>query len=54
MSAQYPAEALGSAIGVLIYSSVSLICCILSLWLVSVHAERTSCEFYCSRNLPSQ
>ncbi|KAH7040376.1 uncharacterized protein B0I36DRAFT_9455 [Microdochium trichocladiopsis] len=42
MSGQYPPEALGSAVGVLIYSFLSLACCILSLWLVSVHAEKTS------------
>ncbi|KXJ96827.1 hypothetical protein Micbo1qcDRAFT_229632 [Microdochium bolleyi] len=42
MSGTFPSEAVGAATGVLIYSFLSLTCCCLTLWLVWVHAERTS------------
>ncbi|KAI1497366.1 hypothetical protein F5X99DRAFT_26135 [Biscogniauxia marginata] len=42
MSTQVPEEALGTAVGVLVYSLVCTTCSCLLIWLVWIHRERTS------------
>jgi len=50
MAPQLPPEAVGAAVGVLIYSLICLASGLFLLWLVWVHDERKSCKHIWTRH----
>ncbi|KAK8090863.1 hypothetical protein PG994_000368 [Apiospora phragmitis] len=51
---QLPADAVGTAVGVLFYSLVCEICNIVMVWLLLVHEEGLSCEFLLPESIIQQ